>query len=102
MLNVEAISFDFYGTLVDWLPVWVSVTRKIIEDNHLPVTPEKLAVEWRAAQQPILEASEFTPYKNYIQSALGVICGKYGIKNEGYHKLLFSLWGQMQPFPEVP
>lgn len=101
-LNTEAISFDFYGTIIDWLPVWVSVTTKIVGENNLSVHPKEFALEWRRAQWQFIEAKEFTPYKEMIGSALGFLCEKYRIENRGYHELLFSQWKHMLPFPEVP
>lgn len=100
-LNIEAISFDFYGTIVDWIPVWVSVTTKIVEQNKLSVDPKEFAIEWRRTQRQFIEAKEFTPYKDYIESALSFLCEKYRIQNREYHKLLFSRWKYMLPFPEV-
>ena len=31
-MEIKAINFDFYGTIVDWVPAWTSVTKKIIDD----------------------------------------------------------------------
>jgi len=101
-LNTEAISFDFYETIIDWLPVWVSVTARIMEGNKLSVHPKEFALEWRKAQRQFVEAKEFTPYKEIIKSALGFLCEKYRIENRGYDELLFSQWKDMLPFPEVP
>ncbi len=101
-MDVKAINFDFYGTIVDWVPVWVSVTKKIIEDNNLYADPKEFAIEWRKSQRQFVEAQEFTPYKNYIESALNFLCKNNNIENKNYHLLLFEKWKDMPPFDEVP
>tara|TARA_Y100000310_G_scaffold345402_1_gene464499 strand:- start:6553 stop:7212 length:660 start_codon:yes stop_codon:yes gene_type:complete len=98
---IKAINFDFYGTIVDWVPVWTEVTEKIISDNDLNLDSLDLAIEWRMAQRKFVEEKEFTWYKEYIKMALDDVCAKYKVENKGYENLLFEKWKEMQPFEEV-
>ena len=101
-MDVKAINFDFYGTLVDWLNVWKVVSLKIIEENKLNTSPVNFTLEWRKTQRQFIEEREFVPFKECIELALVYICKKYNIKNENYHQLLFDKWREIIPFPEVP
>ena len=98
---IKAISFDFYGTLVDWLPIWVEASNHIVNKTSLAVQPDIFALEWRKIQRQMLDEKEFIPYKENISSALYLLCNKYKIKNNNYDKILFSKWKDIKPFPEV-
>ena len=100
-MEIKAINFDFYGTLMNWLPVWEKVAAKIINEHDLKISAKELAIEWRKAQRQFVEAMEFTPYKEVITLGLNLICEKYGIKNNEYHEILFRKWKEIMPFPEV-
>ena len=101
-MNIKAINFDFYGTLVDWLKIWKETSQIIIDENNLKIPSLDFALEWRKIQRQIIEEKEFVPFKACIKAALIQICHKYNIKNENYHKFLFDRWKEVNPFPEVP
>ena len=46
-MNIKAINFDFYGTLVDWLPTWIYVSEKIVKESKINISPKDVALEWR-------------------------------------------------------
>ena len=102
MMEIKAINFDFYGTVVDWLPVWEEVTAKIVIENDLKISPKDFAIEWRSAQRQFIETKEFTLYREVIRLGLNAVCDKYVIKNKDYHEILYSKWKEIKPFPEVP
>jgi 2-haloacid dehalogenase len=102
MMEIKAINFDFYGTIVDWLPVWEEVCAKIVIENDLKVSPKEFAIEWRSAQRQFIEAKEFTLYREVIRLGLNAVCDKYAIKNKDYHEILYKKWKDILPFPEVP
>ena len=54
-MNIKSINFDFYGTLVDWLPIWTSVSEKIVKENNLAISSKELATKWRAIQRKLIE-----------------------------------------------
>ncbi len=100
-MSIKAINLDFYGTLVDWLSVWIEVSGKIVSYNNLNLSPKEFALEWRQIQRQLLDKKEFTPFKENILSALIELCNKYKIKNNNYHELLFTKWKGIKPYPEV-
>ena len=98
---IKAINFDFYGTLVDWLPAWIKTAEEIINQNNLKISPMQFALEWRKIQRQMLDKKEFIPYKENISSALDILCNKYKIRNLNYEKILFDDWKNIEPFPET-
>lgn len=100
-MGIKAINLDFYGTLVDWLPVWIEVSKKIVDENKLELSPKEFALSWRNNQRQMLDCREFTPYKENILDALNMLCIRHKIKNNDYHELLFGSWKNIKPFPEV-
>ena len=100
-MDIKALNLDFYGTLVDWLKIWIEVTDKIITDNNLEVSPIELALQWRKHQRKLLDDEEFIDYKKNIYLALEKLCKEYNIKNNNYDELLFKKWSEIEPYPEV-
>lgn len=100
-MNIKAINFDFYGTLVDWLQVWKDVAEKIVNKNNLGISPLNFTLEWRKTQRQLIEEKDFVPFKECITSALLKICKKYNIENKSYDNTLFDNWKYIKPFPEV-
>lgn len=100
-MSIKAINLDFYGTLVDWLSIWIEVSERIIDDNNLDLNPKKFALEWRKIQRQLLDGQDFIPYKENIRLALDNLCNQRNIKNLNYHSLLFDKWKEIKPFPET-
>lgn len=100
-MNIKAINLDFYGTLVDWLTIWINTAEDIVDSNNLGITPKEFALEWRKIQRKFLDKQEFVYYKENILLALIELCKKYNIKNNNYHEILFNKWKNINPFFEV-
>ncbi|MBI1936041.1 haloacid dehalogenase type II [Candidatus Woesearchaeota archaeon] len=100
-MNIKAINFDFYGTLVDWLRLWQEISQTITQSNKLKISPLGFTLEWRKIQRQLIEENGFVPFKDCIKSALLQICKKYNIQNGDYQELLFDKWKVIDPFPEV-
>ena len=101
-MDIKAINLDFYGTLVDWLPIWVKVSDIIVTENKLDVSSNDFALEWRGIQRDMLSKEKFIPYKQNIKEALVQLCQKYNIKENDYSDILFNKWEEINPCPEVP
>ena len=100
-MNIKAINLDFYGTLLDWLKIWVEVSDRIIIENNLKISSTELALQWREYQRKLLDNKEFIPYKENIFLALEKLCKVYKIKNKKYDELLFKKWKDIEPYQEV-
>ena len=69
-MKFDAINLDYYGTLVDWLSIWVDVSEGIVSDNNLDIDARSLALQWRNIQREILDQQEYIPYKENVTLAL--------------------------------
>ena len=72
--NYEAITFDCYGTLIDWeTGLWNSLCP-ILESHHVVMEKEKL-LELYGELEAEIEAGEFVNYKTILRLALeGIGC----------------------------
>ncbi len=100
-MPIKALTLDFYGTLVDWLPVWTKGSSIILKENRLEVSPSVFALRWRALQREHANKKTFIPYKDNIRFALDQLCTEFHIKNKNYSESLFMNWHKIIPFPEV-
>lgn len=100
-MKFDAVNFDYYGTLVDWLSLWTEASREIVADTSLEMDPKDLALRWRKAQRALLDEQEFLPYKETITIALQRTSEEFGFEPAGYAQRLFSKWAEIRPFREV-
>jgi len=101
-MGIRAINLDFYGTLVDWLSIWIDASEKIINDNNPDLNPKEFALQWRQIQRKLFtDESVFIPYKANVRRALDKLCNQHNIKNKNYQELLFDKWNEIKPYPEV-
>lgn len=100
-MSIQAINLDFYGTLVDWLPIWIEVSEKIVKENKIDLSAKEFALQWRKIQRQLLDGQTFIPYKENIKLALDNLCNQQNIGNIGYHELLFNKWNEIKPYPEA-
>jgi len=98
---IKAINLDFYGTLVDWMPIWRRASKQIVEENNLNISSEDFALKWRKNQRILIESKNFILYKECIKLALLDLCKEIHIKNNSYEERLFSLWKGISPFTET-
>jgi len=97
---IKALTFDLYGTLVDWESVWVRVATSFLE-GRAQVDPHEFCAEWKAL---VLEmgARHYERYKTLVRKALVDMFRKYGISGgEGDAMPLLAAWGDIRPFPDV-
>ncbi len=100
-MKIRALTLDYYGTLVDWLPVWEAVSAKIVKKNKLKCTPAEFALSWRRAQRWFVEKMPELKYKQVVQKSLNEVCGTFGVQPSGEEQELFDSWKNIQPFPET-
>ncbi len=97
----RAVTLDFWGTLVDWLPVWESVSSVIVKNNNLKCSAKEFALAWRRAGRWYVEKMPRLKYKEMVAKSLDEVCKTFGISPAGEEQLLFEKWKDIMPFPEV-
>src|SRR4051794_34816533 len=69
MLNFsqfECLTFDCYGTLIDWENGILSALKPILEGHHRNISDEGI-LELYAALEAQIEAGEYLPYRLVLQ-----------------------------------
>ncbi len=97
----RALTLDFWGTLVDWLPVWESVSSEIVENHNLKCSPKEFALSWRRAGRWYVEKMPQLKYKEMVKKSLEEVCKTFGVAAGGEEQLLFDRWKEIKPYPEV-
>src|SRR3990170_4196082 len=97
----RALTLDFWGTMVDWLPVWESVSAEIVKKHNLKCSAKEFALSWRRAGRWYVEKMPFLKYKDMVKKSLEEVCKTFGFESSGEEKLLFERWGAIEPFPET-
>jgi len=97
----QALTLDFWGTLVDWLPVWESVSAEIVKKHKLKCSGKEFALSWRRAGRWYVEKMPFLKYKEMVKKSLDEVCETFGVESAGEEKVLFERWKEIKPYPEV-
>src|SRR3954447_19870992 len=64
--SFDALTFDCYGTLIDWESGILAALRPIIENHHREVSDEKL-LELYGSIEVQAEAGEYRSYRRILQ-----------------------------------
>lgn len=74
----EALTFDCYGTLIDWEAGILAGLRPSLAS--LPVAPpDDELLEVYAGAEARLEAGPYRPYREILARAFGEVCAHYGL-----------------------
>ncbi len=104
MLNFnqfEALSFDCYGTLIDWEAGITPVLKQLVLAHQIDCDERQL-LEWFAEFESVAEAGEYQSYKDILRSVIQKL-GKQ-LEFEPTISELESLWMSIQnwqPFPDT-
>ena len=96
-----ALTLDFWGTLVDWMPIWEKVSSEIVKKNNLKCSAQEFALSWRRAGRWFVEKMPFLKFKDMVKKSLEEVCKTFGISASGEEQKLFDAWKEIEPFPEV-
>jgi 2-haloacid dehalogenase len=109
LAQVEALTFDVFGTVVDYRS---SVTREgeaLSKRKGLTVDWAQFADEWRGLYQPMLSkvrdgAMPWTPLDTLHRMALDQLLAKFGIKGLSEAEIAeFNwAWHRLDPWPDAP
>ena len=95
----DALTFDCYGTLVDWERGILTGIRAAVGDR-LDLADEEL-LETYARHEAVLEGGEYLPYREVVADALRGICAEHGIEVSDAEAAAFGdSVGDWPPFPD--
>jgi len=103
-VEVRALTFDVFGTLLDWRPTIASALR----ESGLSPHPEELADDWRArALAATREVNQkqrpWRTFDGLHEVTLGELLDERGLALESEGRAaLVRAWHQLAPWPGVP
>src|SRR5207245_990465 len=98
----KAITFDCYGTLIDWEKEIQQFFAESLDAKGLGyVDPRTLQTEWEEIQFPYIQ-EKYRPYRQILRDTLRMVFNNYDIptNNEEADKFANSM-GHWQPFPDT-
>lgn len=102
-MDVRALAFDVFGTLVDWR----SGVAEAFRAGGVPGDPEELADAWRARYRPVLaEVNEGSrPWGNFDDLHLVTLDGLLAERGMDVpieeRRRLVGAWHRLDPWPDV-
>jgi 2-haloacid dehalogenase len=96
----EALTFDCYGTLIDWEQGILSALRPVLEGHGVRVEEEGL-LEAFGRHETAIEAGEYRPYREVLAGVLGRLGDELGFSPADEEASAFaSSVGEWPPFPD--
>ena len=97
----EVLTFDCYGTLIDWETGIVSALRPIIAAHRIKASDEEL-LEAYAVAESHAESGVFKPYKEVLKEVVRELGRKFGFQpSEQEQRSLPESVKTWQPFPDT-
>lgn len=75
--RVEAITFDCYGTLIDWEQGILNALQPVLAPQGIDVREDEL-LERYARHEAALEAGPYLPYRDVLAGSLHRLCSELG------------------------
>lgn len=75
--DVRALTFDCYGTLIDWETGILKAVRPILSVNGVRASDEEL-LSLYSTIEPEIQAGEYRAYREVLREVLARIAGHYG------------------------
>lgn len=98
--GVEAITFDCYGTLIDWEQGILNALQPVLAPRGVETEPERL-LELYARHEAELERGPYLQYREVLARALRGVCGELGVTPSPGEEREFALAiGDWPAFPD--
>ena len=97
--RVEAITFDCYGTLIDWETGILAGLRGSLT-GLAPVPSDDDLLERYSRAEATLEAGPYRTYRDVLAGSLRAVCTEYGVAADGEAAAAFG--GSVGDWPAFP
>jgi len=95
----EVLSFDCYGTLIDWEAGIAAGLRAVLEPRGIDAGDEDL-LERYARHEAAVEAGPYAPYREVLARSLRGVCAELGVEPTGPEASAFG--GSVGAWPAFP
>jgi len=98
--NFDALTFDCYGTLIDWERGIVETLEPMIGSDGAAIDGER-ALETYARHEAALEAGEYLPYREIVSRSMAAVCAELGVEVDDDQRARFGgSVGEWPPFAD--
>ncbi len=98
----EVLTFDCYGTLIDWEAGIAAGLRAVLEPRGIAVGDEDL-LERYARHEAAVEAGPYAPYREVLARSLRGVCAELGVEPTAAEAAAFGgSVGDWPAFPDSP
>ena len=102
-MRISAVTFDVYGTLVQFHEAVEAVLSGIIGESGVSVPMQSIRADFRATQGPLQQAAPWRPYKDILRRGLAQALEQHGLAYRPEHgERLVTAIAEARHFPEVP
>jgi len=97
----DAVTFDCYGTLIDWERGILNALQPVLAPHGIDVTEDEL-LERYARHEAALEAGDYLPYRDVLAGSLRGLCEELGCSPSNDDAAGFSqALGEWPAFPDT-
>ena len=98
--QIRVLTFDCYGTLIDWEGGARETLREIFRGQPLPVSEEEFFREWERIQFRLIQS--YRPYREIVAESFLETCAALGLDAIPADAHAFAgAIGRWQPFPDT-
>jgi 2-haloacid dehalogenase len=99
---IRYLTFDCYGTLVDWESGILAALRPVLEAHHTPLDDEALLALYSEVEPEVESAGDFIPYREVLRRVVAVIGERLGWRPDADEaEVLVETLPDWPLFPEV-
>ena len=100
--NYDALSFDCYGTLIDWESgIWLAFQPLLLENPHLQVDQNQVLTDFAEFENEIQSDQPGMPYPEILTSIHNRFALRYDlVTNEGLDNAFGTSVGEWPAFPD--
>ena len=99
--SFQAITFDCYGTLIDWESGLLRVLRPLLAEHGKPLNPNEI-LEVYSELEPAIQSAPFRPYRSVLEEVMRAFGQRFGfsVSTDEARGLAASIKNWI-PFPDT-
>jgi putative hydrolase of the HAD superfamily len=90
LADFKAMTFDVYGTLIDWEPTIVSMFGSVAEQYGIDLPRQQFLMDFDASRAHLQRIRPALPYPDVLRRAYEEFCAKYKVPPDAAEKETFA------------